>query len=120
MASRIRLVNITKLNKSSWLVQQESEVVLKKTRQSVDRQAEFINKVGMDRKALRDFINSDHWTAKQRHKARQELVRFNEDLKQDMADQASLRRKEIRVSRNLLMPKSKSKSSARRHRTGFV
>ena len=120
MTSRIRLVDITKLNKSSWLVQQESEAVLKKIRQSVHKQAEFMNKVGLDRKALRDFISSDQWTLKQRHKARQELVRFNKDLKQEMSDQASRKRKEIRLSRNLLTPKSKNKSSAWRHRTGFV
>ena len=120
MASRIKLVDITKLNKSSWLVQQESDEVVKKAKQGINRQAEFMNKAKLDRRALRDFINSDHWTVKERHKARQELVRFSEDLKQDMADQVSQRRKDIRLSRQLLTPKSKKKSSARRHRTGFV
>lgn len=120
MASRIRLVNITKLNKSSWLVQQESEAVLRKADKSMHAQAEFMEKVGLDRKALRDFINSGRWTAGQRHKARQELVRFNEDLKRDMSEQASEKRREIRLANRLLKPKSKSQSSARRRRTGFV
>ncbi|UYM17177.1 hypothetical protein [Endozoicomonas euniceicola] len=120
MASRIRLVDITKLSKSSWLVRQESEAVLNQAHRSMKQQAEFIENVGLDRKALRDFINSDRWTAGQRHKARQELIRFSEELKQDMSEQASEKRREIRLANNLLKPKSKSKSSVRRRRTGFV
>ena len=120
MASRIRLVNITKLNKSSWLVQQESEAVLKQADQSMKAQTDFMDKVGLDRKSLRDFINSDRWTVKQKHKARQELVRFNEELKRDMSEEASEKRREIRLANRLLKPKSKNKPSARRRRTGFV
>ncbi|AMO55451.1 hypothetical protein GZ77_10125 [Endozoicomonas montiporae] len=120
MASRIRLVDITKLSKSSFLVQQESEAVLSQASQSLKQQAQFIENVGLDRKALRDFINSDRWTVKQRHKARQELVRFSEELKQGMSEEASEKRREIRVASNLLKPKSKSKSTVRRRRTGFV
>ena len=105
MASRIRLVDITKLSKSSWLVQKESEAVLNQANRSMKQQAEFMENVGLDRKALRDFINSDRWTVKQRHKARQELIRFSEELKQDMSEQASEKRREIRLANNLLKPK---------------
>lgn len=120
MASRIRLVDVTKLKKSSWLVQQESEVVVKEARNGLAKQEAFMDTVGMDKKALRNFINGDSWPTTYKHKARQELLRFNEDLKRDMSAEASSKRKEIRLSNRLLTPKSKSKSSARRHRTGFV
>lgn len=120
MASRIRLVDITKLGKSSWLVQQESDAVVKQAEKSMETQANFMKKVGLDRKVVRDFINSDRWTVKQKHKARQELVRFNDELKRDMSDDASEKRREIRLANRLLKPKSKNMSSARRHRTGFV
>ena len=120
MASRIRLVDITKLGKSTFLVQQESETVLNQANRSLKQQAEFVENAGLDRKALRDFINSDRWTVKQRHKARQELVRFSEELKQGMSEEASEKRREIRLANNLLKSKSKSKTTVRRRRTGFV
>ncbi|WP_062261896.1 hypothetical protein [Endozoicomonas arenosclerae] len=120
MASRIRLIDVTKMKKSSWLVQQESEVVVKAARKDISKQENFMNSVGMDKKKLRDFINGDSWSANYKHKARQELIKFNDELKGDLAHEASLKRKEIRLANRLLAPKSKSRSTGRRHRTGFV
>ena len=120
MASRIRLVDITKLRKSASLVQKESEKVVAQAHRQLNSQEQFMEEVGMDRKALRAFINGDQWSAVFKHKARQELIRFNEELKRDIATAVSLKRKEIRLSNRLLSPKSKVKQSAGRHRTGFI
>ena len=120
MESRVRLVDVTKLNKSSWLVQQESEALLREAEQNLKAQSDLMSRMGLDRKALREFINNDQWTTVQRHKARQELVGFNETLKRDMSDKASEVRKDIRLASRLLKPKNKRASSSRRQRSGFV
>ncbi|KEQ19595.1 hypothetical protein [Endozoicomonas numazuensis] len=120
MASRIRLIDVTKMKKSSWLVQQESEVIVKSAKEGINRQKGFMDSVGMDKKKLREFINGDAWPANFKHKARQELIKFNDELKSDLSHEASLKRKEIRLANRLLKPKTSSRSSGRRHRTGFV
>lgn len=120
MASRIRLIDVTKLKKSSWRVQQESEAAVKNAKADINRQEEFMNSVGMDKKKLREFINSDAWPVHFKHKARQELIKYNDELKSDLSHEAALKRKELRLAGRLLKPKSKSRSSGRRHRTGFV
>lgn len=120
MASRIKLIDVTKLKKSSWLVQQESEATVKTAKAGINRQKDFMDSVGMDKKKLREFINSDAWPTHFKHKARQELIKFNDELKSDLSQEASLKRKELRMANRLLKPKTKSGSSGRRHRTGFV
>ena len=120
MSSRIRLVDITKLKKSSWFVQSESQIALEKARRDISRQEDFLKSVGLDKQQLRAFINGEQWSAAFKHKAREELLRFTEQLKQEMSEEASAKRKEISESRRLLSARKRARESARRRRTGFV
>ncbi|MRI32065.1 hypothetical protein EOPP23_03500 [Endozoicomonas sp. OPT23] len=120
MSSRIRLVDITKLKKSSWFVQSESQAALHKARADITRQEEFLESVGMDKHQLRAFINGEQWSAAFKHKAREELLRFSDQLKQEMTEEASAKRKELGEARRLLSSRKKARESARRRRTGFV
>ena len=120
MSAQRRMVEVTRLKKSSWLVYQETKAVVKESRQAISRQERFMNEVGMDKKNLRSFINNEAWPVNFKHKARQELVKFNEDLKRDMSNDASIKRKEIRQASRLLTPKSQSGTRPRRRKTGFV
>ncbi len=76
----------------------------------------------MDRQKLREFINGDRWSQKQKHKARQELLRLSEELKAEMAHDVSVKRKEIRLAARLLSAKQAQQQSRkpRRRRTGFI
>ena len=120
MASRIKLVDVTRLKKSSGFVTQQSNSVLKQAKESITRQQEFMAEVGMDRDKLRKFINGDQWSVQYRHKARQELIRWNEELKGAIAHDVSVKRKEIRQTSRLLNPKKQSTQNTRRRRTGFI
>ena len=120
MASRIKLVDVTRLKKSSGFATQQSISVIKQAKESIARQEEFMDDVGMDRTKLRHFINGDQWSSEYKHKARQELIRWNEELKGDIAYDVSVKRKEIRLASRLLNPKKQSAQSTRRRRTGFI
>lgn len=120
MASRIKLVDITKLKKSSGLVTQQAKAVLKQANKSIDEQHEFMTRVGMDRNKLRDFINGSNWSSKHKHKARQELIRWNEELKNEISHDVAVKRKELRLAARLLDAKKQSTQTTRRRRTGFV
>ena len=120
MVSRIRLVDVTKLRKTSGLVAVQSQKVVNQANERIKTQADFMNRVGMDRKKLRDFINNDTWSAKHKHIARQELIRWNEGVKAEIAADVSLKRKELRMSARLLNPLNKPSQTTRRRRTGFV
>ncbi|PJE80398.1 hypothetical protein CI610_00630 [invertebrate metagenome] len=123
MSSRIRLIDITRLKKSSWLVQAESEKALKQARQSLRAYEEMMEDVSMDRKALHKFLNSDEWPAHYRHKARQDLLQFKDELKSAMAQDIAAKRKEIKLASRLLVSRDKKASQAKRvrkGRTGFI
>lgn len=120
MTSHIKLVDVTRLKKSSSFVTQQSVSVLKQAKESIFRQEEFMGDVGMDRTKLRDFINGAQWSAQYKHKARQELIRWNEELKGAMAHDVSVKRKEVRQASRLLNPKKQPAQSTRRRRTGFI
>ena len=120
MASRIKLIDVTRLKKSSGFATQQSISVLKQAKESIARQEEFMDGAGMDRTKLRSFINGDQWSSQYRHKARQELIRWSEELKGAIAHDVSVKRKEIRLASRLLNPKKQSTQSTRRRRTGFI
>ena len=120
MSSRIRLVDITKLKKSSWFVHNESQAVIEQARSDIKKQQEFLESVGMDKQQLRAFINGDQWSAAFKHKAREELLRFSEQLRQEMKEESAAKRKELSQARRLLSSRKKARESARRRRTGFV
>ena len=120
MASRIKLIDVTKLTKNSSLVIQQSSTVMNKAKVSLNKQQQFMDEVGMDRQTLRNFINGDKWSAQQKHKARQELLRWNEELKAEVAHDVSAKRKEIRLAARLLRVKTQTTQKARRRRTGFL
>lgn len=121
MAAKIKLVDVTKLKKSNVLVTNQAEQVLRQAKAMLQKQEEFMSEGGMDRQKLRAFINSDAWSSRQRQKARQELIRWHEELKNGMSQDASVKRKELKLSARLLKPgrKQASKRSQRR-RTGFL
>lgn len=120
MAVKLKLVDITKLKKSSYLVSEESKMAIRDARVSLDKQEEFMRNGGMDREKLRAFINSDYWTSRQKHKAREELLRFHDELKSNMAHEASVKRKELRSSSNLLNQDKARTGTTRRKRSGYV
>ena len=120
MASRIKLIDVTKLPKSTGLVIQQAGSLANQAKGSLDKQEKFMNEVGMDRKNLRNFINGDRWSAQQKHKARQELIRWNDELKAEISHDVSVKRKEIRLSSRLLSIKKKAVQTTRRRRTGFL
>ena len=123
MSVKLKLIDIHKLKKSGFLATAESEPVLKNARDMLKKQEEFMRIGGMDREKLRAFINSDYWTAKQRQKAREELLRFHSELKADMKQAADQRRKEISQSRRLLEQNGGDSASgprSRRKRSGYV
>ena len=120
MALRMRLIDVTKLKKTSNLVVQQSSDVLVEAKSSMEKQQQFMDEVGMDRKKLRNFINGDQWSAQQKHKARQELIRLSEELKADIAQDVAAKRKEIRLASRLLNIRKKAKQAERRRRTGFI
>ncbi len=120
MSSRIRLVDITKLKKSSWFVQSETQTAIEHARRDILKQEDFLKSVGMDKQQLREFINGDQWSSGFKHKAREELLRFSEQLKQGMSEDISAKRKELSEARRLLSTRKKARESACRRRTGFV
>lgn len=120
MAARIKLIDVTKLPRNTDLVTKTSGNLVAQAKASLKKQQDFMDEVGMDRKKLRDFINSDRWSVQYRHKARQELIRWNDELKAEIAQDVSARRKEIRLSSRLLGLKKQVTQAARRRRTGFI
>lgn len=122
MAVKLKLVDITKLKKSNYLASEESLAAIRNAKVLLDKQEEFMNNGGMDRQKLRAFINSDFWTSRQKQKAREELLHFHDELKNNMANEASTKRKELRsASRLLNQGKSKVKGGAsKKKRSGFV
>ena len=120
MASKLKLVDVTKLKKSSGYVIRHSEAVVSQAQKGIKQQQEFMQRVGMDKDKLRAFINSDRWPSRQKHLARQELIRWKEELKAGVAHDVSVKRKEIKQAARLLSPKKRAKQTTRRRRTGFV
>ena len=102
MAVKVKLIDITKLKKADYLIAQESQKVLRDAKTMLDKQEEFMKNGGMNRQQLRAFINSDFWTSRQRQKAREELLNFHKELKESMASQASIKRKELSTASRLL------------------
>lgn len=123
MAVKLKLVDVTKLKKSSYLVLEESKAVVREARAMLDKQEEFMKNGGrMDRKKLRSFINSGYWTAWQKQKSREELLNFYHEFKDNMANEASAKRKELRNARNMFSQRKGKGKRARiaRKRTGLV
>ena len=88
MAIKLKLVDITKLKKADYLVTEESQKTLRDAKVLLDKQEEFMKNGGMNRQQLRAFINSDFWTSRQKQKAREELLSFHKELKENMASEA--------------------------------
>lgn len=121
MAVKLKLVDVTKLKKASFLVSQETEKAIAEARVMLGKQEEFLQNGGMDRQKLRAFINSDHWTSQQKQKAREELLRFHNELKSDMARVASSKRKELSNANRLLEQRKITPATAtRKQRSGFI
>ncbi len=121
MAVKLKLVDVTKLKKASFLVSQETEKAVAEARVMLDKQEEFLQNGGMDRQKLRAFINSDQWTSQQKQKAREELLRFHNELKTDMARVAADRRKELNSANRLLEQRKLQPGTAtRKQRSGFI
>ena len=120
MAVKLKLVDVTKLQKSSFLVSQETKKAVADARAMLDKQAEFMKNGGMDREKLRAFINSDLWTNHQKQKAREELLRFHSELKSNMADAATAKRKELNFASRLLDQSKVQASTTRKKRSGFI
>ncbi|OED44316.1 hypothetical protein ACH42_07890 [Endozoicomonas sp. (ex Bugula neritina AB1)] len=120
MASRIKLIDVRKLPKNADLVARKSANIVAEAKACLKKQEDFMEEVGMDRKNLRTYINSDRWSAQQKHKARQELIRWNDEMKADIAQDVSAKRKEIRFASKLLNIQPKSTQTTRRRRTGFI
>ena len=122
MAVKLKLIDITKLKKASELVSVESKAVLSDAKAMLARQEEFLNNGGMDRQKLKAYLNSDAWSAKQKHKVREELVRFHDELKRDMAAESAKVKKELRVASQLLKQgKGKQQSKpVRKKRSGYL
>ncbi len=102
MAIKLKLVDITKLKKADYLVTEESQKTLRDAKVLLDKQEEFMKNGGMNRQQLRAFINSDFWTSRQKQKAREELLSFHKELKENMASEASIKRKELSTASRLL------------------
>ena len=120
MASRIKLIDVTRLPKSTGLVTQQTNALVSIAKTCLKKQQDFMGEVGMDRKKLREFINGDRWSSQQKHKARQELIRWNDELKAEIAQDLSAKRKEMRLASRLFGTKKRSIQTTRRRRTGFV
>ncbi|MGB1271713.1 MAG: hypothetical protein ACPG5T_06550 [Endozoicomonas sp.] len=121
MAGKIKLVDVTKLKKSNVLVTNQTEKVLRQAKALLEKQEAFMAQGGMDRQKLRAFINSDAWSPHQRQKARQELIRWHEELKNGMAHDASVKQKELKLSARLLKPgRNQVSKRSQRRRTGFL
>lgn len=120
MAAKLKLIDVTKLKKTSGFVMKQSQVVVQQAQRSLDQQQEFMQRVGMDKDNLRAFINSDRWSAKQKHAARQELIRWKDELKAGISHDVSVKRKEIKQAARLLNPKKQTEQTTRRRRTGFI
>ncbi|WP_419535221.1 hypothetical protein [Endozoicomonas sp.] len=122
MAVKLKLVDITKLKKSNYLASAASKAAIREAKELLDKQEEFMKNGGMDRQKLRAFINSDYWTSRQKQKAREELLSFHSELKNNMAHEASVKRKELqKASRILNQGKAKTKKApVKRKRSGFV
>ncbi|WP_067519214.1 hypothetical protein [Endozoicomonas ascidiicola] len=122
MPITLKLVDVRKLQKTSSVVMAESQAVVESARKMLAKQEEFMEKGGMDREKLRAFINSDHWSAKQRQKAREELLRFHSELKSNMKQAADEKRKDMALGRRLLKQENDVVKGQRvkKKRSGFV
>ena len=120
MAVKLKLVDITKLQKATFLVSQETKKAIADAKVMLDKQEEFLKNGGMDREKLRAFINSDRWTNQQKQKAREELLRFHSELKSNMAEAATAKRKDLNFASRLLEQGKTKASTTRKKRSGFV
>ena len=122
MSIQLKLVDVRKLEKTPSYVMAESQAVLESARKMLSKQEEFMQQGGMDREKLRAFINSDYWSAKQRQKAREELLRFHAELKSNMQQAADEKRQEIKLSKRLLKQEKNLSTGerVRKKRSGFV
>ena len=120
MAVKLKLVDVTKLQKASFIVSQETKKAVADAKVMLDKQEEFLKNGGMDRQKLRAFINSDRWTAQQKQKAREELLRFHGELKTNMAEAATAKHKELNFASRMLQQGKVQASTTRKKRSGFV
>ena len=120
MAVKLKLVDITKLKQSNYLGSETSKAAIREAKVMLDKQEEFMKNGGMDRQKLRAFINSDFWTSRQKQKAREELLSFHNDLKSNMANEATAKRKELKSAGSLLTQRKVNRASSVRKRSGFV
>ncbi len=120
MAVKLKLVDITKLQKSNYLASEVSKSAIREAKVLLDKQEEFMKNGGMDRQKLRAFINSDYWTSRQKQKARDELLNFYNEFKSNMANEASAKRKELRSASRLLSQRKVKKTTSAKKRSGYV
>ncbi|WP_257265989.1 hypothetical protein [Endozoicomonas sp. ONNA2] len=120
MALKLRLIDITKLQKSNYLASESSKAAIREAKVLLDKQEEFMKNGGMDREKLRAFINSDYWTSRQKQKGREELLSFHNELKSNMANEASAKRKELSSAGRLLSQRKVKKASTVKKRSGYV
>ncbi|USE35386.1 hypothetical protein [Endozoicomonas sp. SCSIO W0465] len=120
MSLKLRLVDITKLQKSNYLASEASKAAVREAKLLLDKQEAFMKNGGMDRQKLRAFINSDYWTSRQKQKAREELLNFHKEFKNNMVDEASAKRKELSSASSLLSQRKVKKASTIKKRSGYV
>ena len=120
MAIKLKLVDVTKLKQSSYLVSQVSTKVVSEAKIMLDKQEQFMKEGGMDRKKLRAFINSDLWTDRQKQKAREELINFHSELKNNVAIEVENKRRELSAASRLLNQNRVTKAVSHKKKTGFL
>ncbi|WP_422461624.1 MULTISPECIES: hypothetical protein [unclassified Endozoicomonas] len=120
MALKLRLVDVTKLQKTNYLTSEASKAAVREAKVLLDKQEEFMKNGGMDRQKLRAFINSDYWTSRQKQKAREELLNFHNEFKSNMANEATAKRKELNSASRLLTQRKVKKASTVKKRSGYV
>ncbi|MFK0573515.1 hypothetical protein [Endozoicomonas sp.] len=120
MAVKLKLVDITKLKINNYLAVEQSQAIIREAKVMLDKQEEFMKNGGMDRQKLRAFINSDLWSSRQKQKAREELLNFHDELKNNMANEASAKRKELRSASRLLTQRRVKKATTAKKRSGYV
>ena len=123
MATKLRLIDITQLKKSSRLALQETNAVLQSAKKSIAQYDELMEQIGMDRKALLKYLNLSDWPAHYRKKATEDLLNWKKQIKNEMAQDVVEKRKQLKRAASLLDPSKNEKrkrTTTRKHRTSLI
>ena len=110
---KIKLIDMKKLNKTKVLIYQETEVLLQKVRDALDKQEDFYKNAGIEQNKLKEILKR----YKMSEKVKQALDAWKEELHADLAQAKAEKKKEIKLADNLLKPKIKRTNSRRKRCT---